>query len=81
MCTLQRNCTWHFSQQGGMIQLQTNVAQNFTNYQENNAYVLPCHAYLFTQQSLQQCFNLSYDQVSCWLRSVEEAPQILLLKI
>ncbi len=39
--------------------------------------MLPCHEHLFTQRSLDQCLQLSYDSINCWLRSVHEARYIL----
>jgi hypothetical protein len=35
--------------------------------------VLARHRYLFTSRTLEQRLSLSYDDVTCWLRSVDEA--------
>jgi hypothetical protein len=57
--------------------LHGKVAYHYNQYQENTAYVLPCYEYLFTQRSLEDRLKLSHDSITCWLRSVSEAHQIL----
>jgi hypothetical protein len=38
---------------------------------QENTYVLPRREYLFSQRSLHQRLNMSYDSNNCWLHSVE----------
>ncbi len=57
--------------------LHGKVTHHYNQYQESTAYVLPCHEYLFTQRSLEDCLKMSYDSITPWLRSVSEAHQIL----
>jgi hypothetical protein len=42
-------------------------------FNENQSFILQCHQYLFTDRTLDQHLFHSYDHISCWIRSVEEA--------
>jgi hypothetical protein len=53
------------------------VREHYKLFEDNNTYLLPRHHNLFTQCTLQDHLQLSYDHISCWLRSVEEARSIL----
>ena len=57
--------------------LQEKINSHYTAYNTNSNYVLPRHQYLFTQHSPQQRQSMSYDGMTCWLRSVDEAHSIL----
>jgi hypothetical protein len=48
--------------------------ETFTN---NPAFLLPHHHYLFTNRTLEQRLRMPYDNITCWLRSVEDAKQAL----
>jgi hypothetical protein len=54
------------------------VREYYNLFRDNSTYLLPRHHYLFTQRTLQDRLQSSYDHNSCWLRSVEEARSILL---
>lgn len=60
-----------------MSLLHEKVTSLYNKYTENPSYVLPRHEYLFTQRTLQYRLQMSYDSINCWLRSVEEARNIL----
>jgi hypothetical protein len=62
-------------------QLQEKVQEQFEAYTNTPGYVLPRHEYLFTQCSLPQRLNSTYDGLQCRLRSVTEARQILNFQI
>jgi hypothetical protein len=55
--------------------LHEKIKAHYAAYNNNSAYVLPRHQYLFTQRDLQQRMSMSY--MSCWLCSIEEAHKIL----
>jgi hypothetical protein len=55
----------------GRLHLQ--VHQFYTDYTINPTIILPCYQHLFTDRTLEQCLNHSYDHLVCWLVSVEEA--------
>jgi hypothetical protein len=57
--------------------LQEKVRLLYQRNQEEPAYILPRHEYLFTQRPLEYRLKLSYDAITCWIRSVEEAHAIL----
>jgi len=57
--------------------LRDQVRQHYQAYQLDPGYVLSRHMHLFTSRSLEQCLQLSYDYIACWLRSVDEARQQL----
>jgi hypothetical protein len=54
------------------------VREYYNLFRDNSTFLLPRHHYLFTQRTLQDCLQSSYDHNSCRLRSVEEARSILL---
>jgi hypothetical protein len=58
-------------------QLHSEVSGHYTAYEANPNYVLPCHSYLFTSQTLAQRLQYSHDNIRCWLGSVDEAKAIL----
>jgi hypothetical protein len=58
--------------------LHNKVTYQYQQYQNISSYVLPRHEYLFTQRSLDYRLKMSYDSISCWLWSVEEACHILM---
>lgn len=49
-------------------QIHNQVHSHYENYEEDNNYVLQRHAYLFTQKTLTQRLQMSYDYLKCWLR-------------
>jgi hypothetical protein len=57
--------------------LHSKVRNLYQQYHEDHQIILPRHAYLFTHRSLEQCLNMSYDSITCWLRSVDESRMIL----
>ncbi len=60
-------------------ELQDVVRQLYESFDTNPAIRLPRHHYLFTTRSLEQCLQMPYDNITCWLHSVEEAQQALAL--
>jgi hypothetical protein len=60
-----------------MACLHDKVKFLYKQYEDNSSYVLPRHEYLFTQRPLDYRLAMSYDSITCWLRSVEEARLIL----
>jgi hypothetical protein len=60
-----------------MLEVHTNVTDLYNKYTEDPSFVLPRHEYLFTQRTLQYRLQMSYDSIICWIRSVEEACNIL----
>jgi len=57
--------------------LQEQVRQHYISFSDNSAYILPRHHHLFTSRSLQERLQYSYDHLVYWLRSVDEARNIL----
>jgi len=53
--------------------LRDQVRQHYFAFNAEEGYVLARHHYLFTSRTLEQRLSLSYNYVSCWLRSVDEA--------
>jgi hypothetical protein len=80
---------WHHRNQivhGAMVEevvstqlsaLHDKVTQMYWQYQETPSCILPHHEYLFTKCSLEHRLKMSYDSITCWIRSVEEACTIL----
>ncbi len=60
-----------------MSLLHEKVTCFYNQYTKNPSYVLPHHEYLFTQCTLEYHLQMSYDSITCWLQSVEEARHIL----
>jgi hypothetical protein len=58
-------------------QLIVQVELHYQAYHDNPSYILPRHSHLFTQRTFSQCINQSYDNIQCWLRSVDEALALL----
>jgi hypothetical protein len=57
--------------------LRSQITSFYTAYETNPHLVLPRHQTLFTSRSLEERLGASYDTMSAWLRSVEEAIQVL----
>jgi hypothetical protein len=50
----------------------------YQQFSASPSFLLPRHHYLFTDRPLDQRLLQSYDQLTCWARSVTEARQVLL---
>jgi hypothetical protein len=53
--------------------LRVTATHHYADYHDTPAMVLPQHAYLFTSRTLEQRLHLNDDNLSCWLRSVDDA--------
>ncbi len=60
-----------------MNRLHEQVQHHYAQFEDLSHYVLPRHSHLFTQRPLDDRLKMSYDYISCWLRSVDEARSIL----
>jgi hypothetical protein len=60
-----------------LTQLRNNITTMYHNYESNPAFILPRHHYLFTTRTLEDRLKGSYDTMAAWLRTVEEAVQVL----
>jgi hypothetical protein len=60
-----------------LTSLRDQVCQHYQAYQLDPGYVLSRHMHLFTSRSLERRLQMSYDYVTCWLQSVDEARQQL----
>jgi hypothetical protein len=60
-----------------MSLLHDKVTYLYRQYTENSSYILPRHEHLFTQRSLENRLQMSYDSIQCWIRSGEDARHIL----
>jgi hypothetical protein len=49
----------------------------YQQFGENSAFILPRHHFLFTSRPLEDRLKGSYDTMAAWLRSVDEAIQVL----
>jgi hypothetical protein len=49
----------------------------YNSYSENHKIVLPRHKYLFHNRTLEERLGASFDNMSAWIRSVEEAMLVL----
>jgi len=49
----------------------------YNSYSENHNIVLPRHQYLFHNHTLEERLGASFDNMSAWIRSVEEAMLVL----
>jgi ribonuclease HI len=58
--------------------LRETVTEYYTMFSGNPSFLLPRHHYLFTDRTLEQRLKHTYDHLSCWVRSVTEARQVLL---
>jgi hypothetical protein len=58
-----------------MATLHDKVQQHFAAFVENPSYVLQRHQ--LTQKPLEARLKMSYDSIQCWIRSVDEARQVL----
>jgi hypothetical protein len=67
-------------EQAGLIlqQLHDKVRLYYHLFQSDSSFLLTCHHYLFTYRTLDQRLLQSIDHINSWLRSVEEAKQVLL---
>jgi hypothetical protein len=57
--------------------LHEKVTGLYEDFNRNPDMVLSWHQELFTSRPLAQCLRSSYDTLSAWVRSVEEAIQVL----
>jgi hypothetical protein len=53
------------------------IIQFYTSYEENPSIVLPRHQFLFTSRTAEERIKTSCDSMAAWLRSVDEAIQVL----
>jgi len=60
-----------------LAQLRDNITTMHNQFNEKQAIILPRHRYLFTSITLENRLKGSYDNMAAWLRSVEEAIQVL----
>jgi len=58
-------------------QLRTKITNYYETYADNPDIVLPRHASLFTTKSMSDRLQATYDSMTAWLRSVEEAIQVV----
>ncbi len=58
--------------------IHNQVRNLYTTFQTDPNFILSRHHYLFTNRSLEQHLNLDIDSFTCWLRSVDDAQQVLL---
>jgi hypothetical protein len=56
-----------------LTQLRSQITSYYAKYAENPALVLPRHRCLFTSRTEEERHQSSYDSMSAWLRSVDEA--------
>lgn len=63
----QWNCAWCNS----MTTLHDKVKEHYQQLNNDHGYVLPRHQYLFSHRTLDQHLQHSYDNIQCWLCSVE----------
>jgi hypothetical protein len=57
--------------------LHEKVWQYYNQFQQDTSFLLPRHHHLFTRQTLDQRLSHSHNHLNSWLRSVEEARQVL----
>jgi len=60
-----------------LTQLRSRITSYYADYARNPALVLPRHSCLFTSRTEEERHQSSYDSMSAWLRSVEEALQVV----
>ena len=60
-----------------LAKLHDQVSYHYAQFSRDPTYILPRHHHLFPQRTLQDRLTLSYDHLQCWLRSVDEARNIL----
>jgi hypothetical protein len=60
-----------------LTQLRSRITSYYAEYERNPALVLPRHSCLFTSRTEEERHQSSYDSMSAWLRSVEEALQVV----
>jgi len=60
-----------------LIGLQERVRQHYDSFTADNSYVLARHRHLFLSRTQDQRLSMSYDFLTCWLRSVDEAREQL----
>ncbi len=54
-------------------ELQDQVRSLYDDYNANPQIILPSSSHLFTSRTLDQRLRHNYDNINCWLRSVQEA--------
>jgi hypothetical protein len=57
--------------------VRNKITTLYNSYSENHNIVLPRHQYLFHNRTLEECLGASFDNMSAWIRSVEEAMLVL----
>ena len=57
--------------------LKERITTLYQSHSENQNMLLPRHQYLFTQRTLAEILQSSYDYMSAWVRSVDEALLVL----
>ncbi len=71
---------------GATVEEQTNVILRdlhqkvhhyYQKFQLEPSFLLPRHHHLFHRCTLDQCLTHSYDHITCWLKLVKEAEQVL----
>jgi hypothetical protein len=60
-----------------MDQMRAQITDYYTAFSENNTIILPCHKFLFHTRSLKERLQASYDTQAAWIRSVEEAINVI----
>jgi hypothetical protein len=64
-----------------MNNLHDQVRLHYQHFRDDQTYVLARHQILFTRRTLDQRLQHTYDHLRCWLRSVEEARQLLAFQV
>jgi hypothetical protein len=57
--------------------LRDQITQHYATFSENPNYLLARHHRLFTSRPVEERINTLYDAMAAWLRSVEEALQVV----
>jgi hypothetical protein len=55
---------------------QQQIQNLFAEFQEDPSMILPHHCHQFTSKSVEDRLNQQFDDMNCWLRSVEEAQAV-----
>jgi hypothetical protein len=56
--------------------IHSQVTQLYCKFQDNPSFILARHQYLFETKTLAERPCMSYDSLSCWLRSVQKAVKV-----
>lgn len=57
--------------------LRSQITQHYANFEANPNIVLARHRTLFTSKTMEERLRASYDVIAAWLRSVDEALQVV----